>query len=66
MAKRKISKKNFLEKKLTTVKVNEDGRKTYLTDLADYLKVAKSFKQRVIVEIKVTPDDSKKIGQTIC
>lgn len=50
-------------KKLTTVKVNEDGRKTYLTNLADYLKVAKSFKQRVIVEIKVTPDDSKNLAK---
>ncbi|ANZ63334.1 hypothetical protein AYR62_03935 [Secundilactobacillus paracollinoides] len=49
--------------KLTKIKVTEDGRKVYLTDLADYLRVAKQYKQRVIVEIKVTPDDSKNLAK---
>lgn len=51
--------KDLTLKQLTKITISEDGHKAKIASFDQYLKAAKKLNQRLLIEIKTTPRDSK-------
>lgn len=55
--------KDLTLKQLTKITLREDGHKAKIASFDQYLAAAKKLNQRLLIEIKTTPRDSKKMLQ---